>query len=277
MVMAMEHPSRALGSSLHHQVFAVLRSGIVSGRYGDGDYLPGEESLTAMFGVSRATIRRALLSLEQEGLIERRQGRGTRVVWQGRGEPVIASLSNHLDMIDRLDAKSSVLVRGFERACPPDSVRAALGLAAKETAWRLIRARAQDAQPLWLMVNHFPLSIGDKLREVNFTRTTLFNALKRAGHACVRAEETVGATLADPQVAAEINVKVGAPLLELSRVILDAADRPIAHQLTLVPPERRKLRLVIQAGKNGLPEAGVLAPLAAPKPTARPSLSREPA
>jgi GntR family transcriptional regulator len=144
---------------------------------------------------------------------------------------------------------------------PPYAPREALGLAAGDVAWRLTRLRAHEGRPLWMMVNYFSATIGERLRAAPFERTSIFNALRHAGHACLRAEETVGATLADPEVAAEIDVKVGAPLLELSRVMFDAADRPIGYQLTLVPPERRKLRLLIQVGEDGLPEAGVLGPV----------------
>jgi GntR family transcriptional regulator len=257
----MRQPDRDLGASLHHQVFSVLRSGIVSSRYGEGDYLPGEETLTEMFKVSRTTVRRALRSLEQEGLIERRQGRGTRVLGRSVSQPVMASLSSHIDVIDRRDSGASVLAKGLERVTPPDLDRRALGLGPGETAFRLIRVRRQDGLPLWTMINYFPAAIGEALADVRFDRTTIFTALERAGRACRRAEETVGATLADPEVAAEIGVKVGAPLLELFRVMFDEAGRPICTQLTLLPPERRKLRLIIQPSESGLPDVGVLTPL----------------
>jgi GntR family transcriptional regulator len=257
----MRPPDRNLGASLHHQVFSVLRSGIVSGRYADGDNLPGEETLTEMFKVSRTTVRRALQSLEQEGLIERRQGRGTRVLGQAVRQPVMASLSSHIDVIDRHDKGVSVFARGLERVTPPELHRLALGLTAAETAFRLVRVRRQDGRPLWTMINYFPAPIGETLADVRFDRTTIFTALKRAGRACHRAEETVGATLADPEVAVEIEVKVGAPLLELFRVMFDDTGRAICTQLTLLPPERRKLRLIIQPSDSGLPDVGVLTPL----------------
>jgi GntR family transcriptional regulator len=254
-------PSRELGSSLHHQVAAVLRSGVVSGRYAVGSFLPGEPALTAMFGVSRATIRRALLSLEQEGLIDRQQGRGTQVTADGRRPDAPVSLSSHLDVVNPDDREYSVAVRSFELVAPTAAVRVALGSPDGERAWRLVRVRTRGGRPEWIMINHFPLAVGEKLRDAPFERTTIFNALKRAGYVFDRAEETIGATLADHETAAEIDVKVGAPLLELSRLMLDGEGAPIGHQLTLVPPERRKLRVIIQADAAGLPEAGMLAPL----------------
>lgn len=54
-------------------------------------------------------------------------------------------------------------------------------------------------------------------------------------------------------------MKIGSPLLELARVLYDGNERPLSFQTTLVPPERRKLRLVIHADENGLTGARVLA------------------
>lgn len=255
----MNQLSRDLGASLHHQVFNVLRSAIASGRYSDGDYLPSEEALTDSFGVSRATIRRAMLSLEQAGLIERRQGRGTRVIRPLRASP--PSLSSHLDL-GFADAASSMRMKDFEQVLPPEIVREALDLAAGELAWRLVRIREEASRPLWIIQNYFPAFVGEGVRHGKIARTTLFDALRRVGHPCSRAEETVGAALADPEVAAEIGVKIGAPLLELSRVMFDVRERPIAYQLTLIPPERRKLRLNIEPQDNGPPHVTALPPRA---------------
>ena len=47
--------------------------------YRDGDYIPPERKLSEELGVSRVTIRKALQLLEDEKIIERIQGSGTRV------------------------------------------------------------------------------------------------------------------------------------------------------------------------------------------------------
>jgi LacI family transcriptional regulator len=53
-----------------------LRQSISEGRFPEGQ-LPGERKLTAMFGVSRGTVRAALAQLERDGLIVPVHGRGT--------------------------------------------------------------------------------------------------------------------------------------------------------------------------------------------------------
>jgi GntR family transcriptional regulator len=64
---------------LYHQVAGVLRQRIEDGIYPVGGKLLSEDELAAEFEVSRATIRQAVGELVMEGLVVRRQGRGTYV------------------------------------------------------------------------------------------------------------------------------------------------------------------------------------------------------
>jgi DNA-binding GntR family transcriptional regulator len=68
---------------LHSTVAADLRRAITEGEYEPGQALPSEAQLELKYGVSRVTVRRALLTLEQEGLVAARAGRG-RVVRERR-------------------------------------------------------------------------------------------------------------------------------------------------------------------------------------------------
>jgi len=69
---------RVGGQSLSRQVLEAMLEAIRHGSFPDGR-LPPEDRLADDLGVSRTTVRRALQSLEQLGLIERRPGRGTRL------------------------------------------------------------------------------------------------------------------------------------------------------------------------------------------------------
>lgn len=65
------------GKPKHQQLSQQLRQEIAAGRYAAGARLPSEPQLVKKFGVSRPTVARALLDLQNEGLIERRVGSGT--------------------------------------------------------------------------------------------------------------------------------------------------------------------------------------------------------
>jgi DNA-binding LacI/PurR family transcriptional regulator len=64
-------------ASRHEQVSHQLRDDLTAGRYGQEGRLPSEAQLARQFSVSRPTVARALQSLVEAGLVERRAGSGT--------------------------------------------------------------------------------------------------------------------------------------------------------------------------------------------------------
>ena len=67
-------------SKVSDAVARTVRGAIVGGTYRPGDRLPAERVLAEQFGVNRSTVREAVHRLEAWGLVEVRQGEGTRVV-----------------------------------------------------------------------------------------------------------------------------------------------------------------------------------------------------
>lgn len=64
----------------YQQIVATLRSEIEAGALAAGDELPSEAALQRRFAVSRHTVREALRSLRDAGLVASRQGAASRVV-----------------------------------------------------------------------------------------------------------------------------------------------------------------------------------------------------
>src|SRR4030088_3394563 len=64
---------------LYQQIARQIAAAIAAGRYGPGDKLPSERELADDFGVSRPTIRDAMIALEFQSLVEARQGSGVYV------------------------------------------------------------------------------------------------------------------------------------------------------------------------------------------------------
>jgi DNA-binding FadR family transcriptional regulator len=76
------------------QIVLQLKSAIRDGRFRPGDRLPSEHVLAAEFGASRASVREALRTLEQAGLVRAPRGlAGGAVVAQGDLDHVTDSLS----------------------------------------------------------------------------------------------------------------------------------------------------------------------------------------
>lgn len=73
---------------LYRQIADQLRKLISKGRLATGARLPAERELARRLGVSRPSLREALIALEVEGLLEVRVGSGIYVGQGGRGEPI---------------------------------------------------------------------------------------------------------------------------------------------------------------------------------------------
>jgi len=72
-------PGAADPQKLYQQIARAIATAIGDGRYTPGEKLPSERELAEEFGVSRPTIRDAMIALEFQGLVEARQGSGVYV------------------------------------------------------------------------------------------------------------------------------------------------------------------------------------------------------
>lgn len=90
---------------IYQQVSEYLNREILSGRWLAGDRLPIEAELAANLGVAVGTLRKALAKLEQDGLIERRQGSGTYVKRAPGGKPIYSFF--HLELTEGGGAPSA--------------------------------------------------------------------------------------------------------------------------------------------------------------------------
>jgi GntR family hexuronate regulon transcriptional repressor len=63
----------------YQQVAAAIERAVAEGQYQPGQRLASERDLAEQFGVSRPTVRRAVIALEMRGLLEARQGSGVYV------------------------------------------------------------------------------------------------------------------------------------------------------------------------------------------------------
>jgi len=120
---------------------------LVSDGAAAGSRLPTERELAAETGVGRAAVRRALEALEAEGLIWRRQGKGTFVVQPPRAPALagdLAANSNPMEVAEaRITLEPQLARLSALRASPDDVARM------RELAERIASSTDADARELW--------------------------------------------------------------------------------------------------------------------------------
>ena len=226
-----------LKSPLYHQIYLILHDKIRHGEYADRSLLPSEFEIARTYGVSRITAKRALNELAAAGLAVREQGRGTRVTNEGFGTIVKASVHS-LQHSLRSRRHTRVTVLEFAYLPANEETAAALGLHGGDVVQRAVRVSAKNGLPYSHLTTYVPSQVGQNWSAQDMERLPLVELLARAGHAGVRGEQIISATLADGALANALQLPFGAPLLKVSRTIYDWHDRAVEYLQGHYPPGR---------------------------------------
>lgn len=234
---------------LWHRIYLVLRGRIEAGRFEPEGRLPSEHEIVAEFGVARVTARRALAELEAEGWIERAPGRGTRLRPQAGVREVRATLEGLFENLLAMGLETRVRLLACEERPAPAAIARAAGLAVGTPMLYALRVRSLEEGPFSHLETWVPAEIGARIGREALATTPLLVLLERAGVRVARADQTVSARLAEPRVARLLDVPVGAPLLEITRLVLDDRDRLVEHITGLYRPDRYRLRMALDRAR----------------------------
>ncbi|CAL9644952.1 GntR family transcriptional regulator [Streptomyces griseomycini] len=209
---------------LYHQLAQQLEAAIEHGALTPGSLLGNEVDLSARLGLSRPTVRQAIRSLVDKGLLVRRRGVGTQVVHSQVKRPL--ELSSLYDDLEAAGQGPSTQVVRNETVPAPADAAAALGLAEGDEVVLLERLRRTHGQPVALLCNHLPPGLLD-LDGARLEATGLYRVMRAAGIVLHSARQTVGARSATAEEAARLDEQEGAALLTMQRTAYDDTGRPV--------------------------------------------------
>ncbi len=213
----------------YQEIAQVLRERIAD--VGRGHVLPSESDLSAEFGVSRVTVRRALETLRDEHLVESRQGFG----WFAATAPLQQRLTQ-LDTIERqleergMRPQRQIIEFAFVAA--PTHVAAQLHC---DHVLRVKRINRADGEPFAVVTVWCPADLGQNMSRGDVERQPFYELL---GIPLRGATQTIGAASASPADAALLAVPVGSPVLRCERITTSTAGEPILLSEHIFPAHR---------------------------------------
>ncbi|MDT3399526.1 GntR family transcriptional regulator [Streptomyces sp. B1866] len=209
---------------LYFQFAQQLEAAIEQGRLAPGSLLGNEIDLAARLGLSRPTVRQAIQSLVDKGLLVRRRGVGTQVVHSQVRRPLeLSSLYDDLQAAGQ-DPATRVLENTTEPATA--EVAAALGVAEGTEVVLLERLRLAHGEPMAHLRNHLPAGLL-KLDSAELAETGLYRLLRAAGITLHSARQIVGARAATVEEGRRLEESAGAPLLTMERTAFDDTGRAV--------------------------------------------------
>lgn len=225
---------RPVSQPLHQQLRDLMLARIESGEWSPGTFLPSETRLAEEYGVAVGTLRKALLDMAAEGLVLRRQGKGT-VVSSHDSDAVLFRFFN----LRRADGttfhpESRVLDRTRRAATTKEA--GALGLGNGADVVCITRVRDGDGVPLiYEQIMLDAARFGSLLTTPDPLPNTLYQLYQTDFSASVyRAVEQVSACAADPDCAYELGLDANAPILRVHRVAVDYNGAPLELRISYI-------------------------------------------
>jgi DNA-binding GntR family transcriptional regulator len=225
---------------LKHKLLQEIKS-----NYKPNDLLPAESQLLKLYKVSRITVRKAMEDLEREGIIVKKQGKGTFV----REKKILYDANSIGSLTQRLSKQNHSLQTKtieFEIIKTEHYVKDLLHC---DALLCVKRFRILDGVPFALMLNYIDIKKAPNLQE-NFKIQSLYTFLKQEYKIeFYKAEETVEARAATKQEAKKLGIKENAPLLSLHRLSYDKNNKPIEFSDIVIKSDMYKHKIILSREK----------------------------
>jgi GntR family transcriptional regulator len=230
--------------AMHRQLAQQLREAIARGDYRSGERIPGEPELAQRHGVSRITVRQAVMQLAREGRVVRRQGKGTFVA-----EPPVQH-----DLVDLRGIYDELVARGvnpgtrlldYAELVPPPNVAERLRSGARKVLHykRLYLRRDEPFAVSWAYLSP---SVPRMPRELVAAHTT-YHLFESFMHLSIsHADLSVRARAASPELKSLLRLRPRTPVIALERVSYLADGAPAEFTLYCANAENYEFALKVR-------------------------------
>jgi GntR family transcriptional regulator len=229
------------GRPLYRRLLGSLREQIASGEIRPGALIPPETEIARSHGISRHTVRQAIVELQREGLLVRERGRGTFVAQA----PFVQSLGSFYSFAHQMagrgvDFHTRVLYRGVRPAAPVVAER--LRLAPDAPVIELELLRLVEDLPVSLEFSITPYERFPTLLTADVSKRSLYDVMdEEHGVRVTLGREELRPVVLDGRQAAVLGVAPGSPAFHVARETLAGNER-VEWRRSLVRGDRYLFR-----------------------------------
>lgn len=213
--------------TIHNQVQNYLRECIRAGTYKPGDRLPSERDLARSLDVSRGSVRVALRSLEQEGVLQRVERVGyfvgpSRLVYEpGR-------LATFTGTIRGEGYRPGARVLQIHEELPSREIREHLRLPVGKSIYMIQRLRLASGRPAIIETVYLPSDLCPGIIAMDLNDRSLWGIMTgQYGVELGRAEIHLSLMTLSAEQARLLEVPAGSPAFLLTRLTFNRQDVPI--------------------------------------------------
>ena len=226
---------------LYHQLADIIREQIFMQEYKQGDRLPSERQFAKEYNISVITSRKALSKLEEEGLIERIQGKGTFVAIKKYNRN-LSKFVSFTEMCKSIGVKPGSKEIEKKIIVPDQNIVVKLEIPVDSQSVYISRLRYVDNEPMVIEKNYFTLDYAYLLNQ-NLDKS-LFEILKnKSGFVIVDSHKTIEIVRSNIEESNLLNIPVNSPIILIESIAYLKEGKVGYVGKQLINGERFKLTL----------------------------------
>jgi len=244
-----------INTPLYFQIEMDLRKKIVDGGFKPGHLLPSERELVRSYNVSRLTVREAINRLVGQGLVVKKQGKGTFVAEQS-ADHMVGPLNSSSEVFLLKNYRVKTIVIKSKKMLPIKEMGKHLQLSdiGGEEIFYLERVRFANEIPVAHITCYLPYKYVADIETFDFSEATLYRTLEDYYRLeLFEAYEVIEATGANRRIAELLDLTAGAPVLMNQRTTYLKDETVIEFEKVLYRSDIYKYHnKLIRRGQAGL-------------------------
>ncbi|MGE5984748.1 GntR family transcriptional regulator [Klebsiella michiganensis] len=204
-----------------------VKNAVRSGMLEHGNILPGERDLSQLTGVSRITVRKAMQTLEDEGVVTRARGYGTQI--NNIFEYSLKAARGFTQQVVLRGKKPDTLWVNKRIVSCPDEVATQLAIAPQSDVFLLKRIRYVDDEAVSIEESWVPAQL---IHDVDAIGVSLYDYFRSQHIFPQRTRSRVSARMPDAEFQSHIHMDEKVPVLVINQVALDQQQRPIEYSVS---------------------------------------------
>lgn len=223
---------------MYRQLSNIIRNNVASGLYEANHRIPTEMELSTKYDVSRVTVRKALEELVEEGILIRKQGKGTFVA-EKKTTNANYPHTSFADACLLSGKKPTTRLLSYSMEMPTKSIAEFLGIEPSEMIIKIRRLRIADNEPVILETDYFPGNYSF-LADESLTESTAL-ILNRHNIYPVHGETVTTICYATEEESALLHVEQEQPLLYIRAEIRNEDMTPVQVSKQVIHAELYRL------------------------------------
>jgi GntR family transcriptional regulator len=228
---------------LYYQIKESILSMIDEGIFEEGDLIPPERELCEKFDVSRMTVNKAIMTLVNEGVLYRQQGKGTYV----SGQKIKQSLEvkGFSEQMREKGLESETKLLGFEEVEANSNQIKKLELeSTKAKLIEISRLHIIEGEPFALEIVYIPRLLCPDLKKEDVEGRSLYAVLKeKYDYEPARAKQTIEPIALNDYESVTLNQCFGALALKFRRLTFLNDGRPFEYTREVYRSDRYKYEI----------------------------------